>query len=296
MDLARQAFRNQNPSALPFVDLSLNTIRNPLPPKYVGLLQARISELTRRINDPFEAAYGYPPASGRRPLREEIARQHGPHVKYESVFVTEGSQTALFKLAAFISGTADTVAVQTPAYTAFPAALRRLGYVAPERGRAVRGQPTLVPLLTTRGTAHQPRVPSRRVDAIYLMSPGNPTGVALKDKTINGFIEFAMANEALLIVDTAYASFQSPDASFSIFSYPGATECVIEVGTLSKIAALAAIRIGWAVLPSHRSEVFSRHRLDQWGTFLADSNIGVSIISQMAAEVFFEGHCDYDFQ
>ncbi|MBS7455888.1 histidinol-phosphate transaminase [Coralloluteibacterium stylophorae] len=81
----------------------------------------------------------------------------------------------------------------------------------------------------------------RNVRLVFLCSPNNPTGEIVPLATVAG-IASALARQAVVVVDEAYAEFADPGAS--AVGLLGAHPNLVVLRTLSKAHALAGARIG----------------------------------------------------
>lgn len=88
-------------------------------------------------------------------------------------------------------------------------------------------------------------------DLIYLCSPNNPTGAAFNTAQLKAWIDYAIANKAIIIYDAAYEAFiTQDDIPRSIFQIEGARQCAIEICSLSKTAGFTGMRCGYTVIPN----------------------------------------------
>ncbi|MCI6008116.1 LL-diaminopimelate aminotransferase [Oscillospiraceae bacterium LCP25S3_E10] len=88
-------------------------------------------------------------------------------------------------------------------------------------------------------------------DLIYLCSPNNPTGAAFNTAQLKAWIDYAIANKAIIIYDAAYEAFiTQDDIPRSIFQVEGARQCAIEICSLSKTAGFTGMRCGYTVIPN----------------------------------------------
>ncbi|MBT7743162.1 MAG: LL-diaminopimelate aminotransferase, partial [Opitutae bacterium] len=93
-------------------------------------------------------------------------------------------------------------------------------------------------------------VPDSKVDLIYICSPNNPTGAVATREQLKTFVDYARANKAVILYDSAYASFiTDPDLPRSIFEIEGARECTIELNSFSKTAGFTGVRLAWTIVP-----------------------------------------------
>lgn len=129
-------------------------------------------------------------------------------------------------------------------------------------------------------------------DIIYLCSPNNPTGSVYTKAQLKEWVDYAKANDAVIIFDSAYEAFiTEPDLPRSIFAVEGARECAIEICSLSKTAGFTGTRCGYTVIPkelmisSPNGEKISFMQL--WCRRQGSKFNGVSYPVQRAAEAVF---------
>lgn len=92
--------------------------------------------------------------------------------------------------------------------------------------------------------------PSIHADIIYLCSPNNPTGAVYSRDQLKEWVDYALANEAVILFDSAYEAFISdPALPRSIYAIEGAKRCAIEFCSLSKTAGFTGTRCGYTVVP-----------------------------------------------
>jgi LL-diaminopimelate aminotransferase len=91
---------------------------------------------------------------------------------------------------------------------------------------------------------------SVHADVIYLCSPNNPTGAVYNKEQLQQWVDYALANDAVILFDAAYEAFISdPSVPHSIFAIEGAKKCAIEFCSLSKTAGFTGTRCGYTVVP-----------------------------------------------
>ena len=92
--------------------------------------------------------------------------------------------------------------------------------------------------------------PSVHADVIYLCSPNNPTGAVYNKEQLKQWVDYALANDAVILFDSAYEAFISePDLPRSIYAIEGAKKCAIEFCSLSKTAGFTGTRCGYTIVP-----------------------------------------------
>ena len=92
--------------------------------------------------------------------------------------------------------------------------------------------------------------PEVKADLIYLCSPNNPTGAVYNRDQLKVWVDYAIANDAVILFDSAYEVFVA-DASLprSIYEIEGARQCAIEFNSFSKTAGFTGTRCGYTIVP-----------------------------------------------
>lgn len=135
---------------------------------------------------------------------------------------------------------------------------------------------------------------SVHADIIYICSPNNPTGAAYNKEQLKEWVDYALANDAILLYDSAYECFITDESlPRSIFAIEGAKKCAIEFCSLSKTAGFTGTRCGYTVVPLELKFPTSDGRElslnAMWNRRQTTKFNGVSYIVQKgAAEVFTE--------
>ena len=136
--------------------------------------------------------------------------------------------------------------------------------------------------------------PSVHADIIYLCSPNNPTGAVYNKEQLKEWVDYALANNAVILFDSAYEAFISdPELPRSIYAIEGAKKCAIEFCSLSKTAGFTGTRCGYTVVPrelvfpASNGKEMSLHAM--WNRRQSTKFNGTSyIIQKGAAAVFTE--------
>ncbi|MEE9212541.1 MAG: LL-diaminopimelate aminotransferase, partial [Phycisphaeraceae bacterium] len=150
----------------------------------------------------------------------------------------------------------------------------------------------LVYLHATAQNDFTPDLPDRSVDVIYLCYPNNPTGAVASRQSLTRWVEYAKANDALILFDAAYEAYiTDPDIPHSIYEIPGAREVAVEFRSFSKSAGFTGTRCAYTVVPravtgkaSNGSRV-ELHRL--WARRHTTKFNGVCYIVQRGAEAAY---------
>ncbi|MCL2050526.1 MAG: LL-diaminopimelate aminotransferase [Lachnospiraceae bacterium] len=126
-----------------------------------------------------------------------------------------------------------------------------------------------------------------KADIIYLCSPNNPTGAVYDKSGLKTWVDYALANDAVILFDSAYEIFvRDEELPTSIYQIDGAKKCAIEFCSLSKTAGFTGTRCGYTVVP---------RELNRGGFILNDLWLrrqttkfnGVPYIVQRGAEAVF---------
>ena len=137
-----------------------------------------------------------------------------------------------------------------------------------------------------------PEIPDKRIDIIYLCYPNNPTGTTLTKPELKKWVDYALANDTLILFDAAYEAFiQEDDVPHSIYEIKGAKKCAIEFRSFSKTAGFTGVRCGYTVVPKEltaatlEGERISLNKL--WNRRQCTKFNGTSYITQRAAEAIY---------
>lgn len=197
-----------------------------------------------------EGFHGYGPDFGYDFLIDAIRQGEyaplGVSLARDEIFVSDGAKSDVGNLQELLAPQAR-IAVTDPVYPVYVdsnAMAGRLGDYAAGRWSRL----CYLPCAAENGFV--PPLPEEPVDVIYLCYPNNPTGTVLTRAQLQAFVDYARANETLIIYDAAYRGFVTePDVPRSIFELPGARECAIECGSFSKTAGFTGVRCAFTVIP-----------------------------------------------
>jgi histidinol-phosphate aminotransferase len=178
--------------------------------------------------------YGYPDGG----ITEEIAKYHG--VKTENVMIAAGSGEILDVVGStFVDGDKKVVGVE-PSYSQVY-----------QHVTSVRGAALTVPLLND----YRQDIPTlisvtkkhyRDVAFVYLCNPNNPTGRIVTKAEVKQLLD-GIPEDVPVLIDEAYHHFvDNPEYATSV-PYVLEGRPVIVARTFSKIAALAGMRLGYAI-------------------------------------------------
>ncbi|MBQ8326258.1 MAG: LL-diaminopimelate aminotransferase [Lachnospiraceae bacterium] len=134
--------------------------------------------------------------------------------------------------------------------------------------------------------------PNVHADIIYICSPNNPTGAAYNKEQLKVWVDYALANDAIILYDSAYECFiTDPELPKSIFAIEGAKKCAIEFCSLSKTAGFTGTRCGYTIVPMDLKVMTSRgvemSLNAMWNRRQSTKFNGVSYIVQSGAAAVF---------
>jgi histidinol-phosphate aminotransferase len=180
--------------------------------------------------------YGYPDSG----LTEELAKHHG--VKPDNILLAAGSGEILD-----VCGTTflqdDRVLVGAdPSYNIFYS-----------HATSLKADIIKVPLLPDYrqdipGMIHATRTNARDVGLLYLCNPNNPTGRLVTKDEIKQVLD-GIPEDVPVLIDEAYHHFVDDPSYATSVPYVLEGRQVIVARTFSKIAALAGMRLGYAIAP-----------------------------------------------
>lgn len=225
-------FLSRNPDAH-LISLGIGDTTEPIP----AFITDAMSQAALRLSTK-NGYTGYGPEEGQQELRHLIAAKiYQNKLKGSEIFVSDGACCDIGRLQTLF-GSDISVAIQDPSYPAYV------------DGSIIQGVKEIVFMPCTPANNFFPdleKVP--RTDIIYFCSPNNPTGAAATKMQLKKLIEFARANQSIIVYDSAYAFFvQDPSLPKSIFEVEGAEEVAIEIGSFSKIAGFTGVRLGWTAI------------------------------------------------
>ena len=217
------------------VKLSANELPHPPSPAAIAAFH-ETGETLNRYPDGAQTA-----------LRAALAAEHG--IPEECVFAGNGSEEAIGLIVRAMLSEGDEIIFSENSFLMTEIYARSVG------ARIVRCPESDYRVDIDRMLA----AVTRRTRIVYVCSPNNPTGTYTPIDELRRLSE-ELHDDALLLVDAAYAEFADAsdyDAGQSLFSPEG---CVAVARTFSKAYGLAGLRIGWALAPDKVLDAVTRLR------------------------------------
>jgi LL-diaminopimelate aminotransferase len=239
-----EMFKTAHPNA-DIIRLGIGDVTRPLPETVIRALHDAVDEMG-------EAATfkGYGPEQGYAFLRDAIAENDfqacGCDIGADEVFVSDGakSDTANFT---DLFGKKNRIGVPDPVYPVYFDSNVMTGHFG---APAESGFEFLHLMPCFPEEDFVPRIPSEKLDIIYLCSPNNPTGVAMTREQLKGWVDYALANDAVILFDAAYCAYiREEGIPRSIYEIPGARNCAVEFRSFSKTAGFTGLRCACTIVP-----------------------------------------------
>lgn len=255
------------------IKMGIGDVTMPLAPVVIEAMHKAADEMAHK-----ETFRGYSPDSDGYPfLREAIAgyyKSFGVDMTPDEVFVGDGAKSDVGNIVDLFD-VDNTVLVPDPVYPVYVDT------------NLISGRK----IVYMDGTEENGFLPmpkeSHSVDLIYLCSPNNPTGAVYNREQLKAWVDYALAQKAVILFDAAYESFITGEGlPRSIFEIPGAEKCAIEFCSLSKTAGFTGMRCGYTVI--RRELEFDGVSVAKlWQRRQGCKFNGVSYVTQRAAEAVF---------
>ena len=100
---------------------------------------------------------------------------------------------------------------------------------------------------------------SPRTRILFLANPNNPTGTMMSVEALKA-LQDALPPHVLFVVDGAYSEYLGPDYEAELRDLVDRRDTTVMMRTFSKIYGLAAVRLGWAYMPTAIAGTFQRIR------------------------------------
>ncbi len=278
-----EAYRKANPDA-DIIRLGIGDVTKPLAPAIISALHSAVDEMGKA-----ETFRGYAPDGGYPFLREVIAendyRAKGCDISPDEIFVSDGAKSDSAHIQE-IFGKDARIAVSDPVYPVYVDSNAFAGRCGSYNNEAQRWD-RVVYMPCTAENGFSPEPPKEEADLIYICSPNNPTGVAMKKDALQRFVDHANRTGAVILYDAAYEAYiQEDDVPHSIYECEGAGTCAIELRSFSKNAGFTGLRLGFAVIP--KALVRGGVSLNAvWSRFQGSSFNGAPYIVQRAGEAVY---------
>ena len=246
-DIAKRVekYRSEHPDKK-IIRLGIGDVTRPLPQASIEAMHRAVDDLSRS-----ETFYGYGPEQGYDFLREAIIKNdfepRGVKLSVDEVFVSDGAKSDTGNIGEILLK-ANSVGVTDPVYPVYIDSNVMCGRAGDMLPDGKWSNVTYLPCTAENGFV--PQVPNHRVDLIYLCYPNNPTGTTLTHEQLKQWVDYAIANDTLIIFDAAYEAYiRESNVPHSIYEIRGAKKVAIEIRSFSKTAGFTGVRCGYTVIP-----------------------------------------------
>ncbi|WP_141505844.1 LL-diaminopimelate aminotransferase [Paenibacillus luteus] len=284
----RTKFIQDNPNA-EIISLGIGDVTRGLPDAVLNAMHSAVDELAAP-----GSFRGYGPEQGYdfliNAIIENDYKSRGIDIATNEVFVSDGSKCDVGNIQEIFSEN-SIVAVQDPVYPVYVDTNVMAGRSGKYNQETKRYE-NIAYLECTAENDFKPSLPDRKVDIIYLCYPNNPTGMTLTKDELKVWVDYARANNCIILYDSAYEAFiQEEDVPHSIYEIEGAREVAIEFRSFSKTAGFTGVRCAYTVVPrelkgldASGNEVLIN---DLWNRRHTTKFNGVSYVTQRGAAAIY---------
>lgn len=279
-------FKEANPG-VDVIRMDIGDVTLPIPAASLKAMHEAVDHMASK-----QTFHGYGPEQGYDFLRNAVAENdyaaRGINISADEIFISDGAKSDLGNLGDIYSED-SIVAVADPGYPVYVDS----NVIDGRGGELVNGRwSRFVYLVCNEENGFKPVSPAAHANVIFLCSPANPTGVAFTREELTAWVDYAIANKALIIYDSAYCAYvTSPDVPLSIYEIEGARKVAIEVRSFSKTAGFTGLRCGYTVVPTDLTGIDADGREVQlrklWLRRQTTKFNGASYIIQRGAEALY---------
>ncbi len=280
-------FTDANPTAS-VIRLGIGDVTLPLAPAVLKAFHEGVDDMAKG-----ESFHGYGPEQGYGWLSQVIIdkayKPLGVKLKTSEVFISDGSKCDCANILD-IFDLGNKVAICDPVYPVYNDTNVMVGRTGQADDKGYYEGIHYMPC--TGANNFTPEIPSEKVDVIYLCYPNNPTGAVATKDDLKKWVDYALANDAVILFDAAYEAFiTEPGIPHSIYEIEGAKQCAIEFRSFSKTAGFTGVRCGLTVVPealmgsTETGEKYSFNKL--WNRRQCTKFNGVSYPVQKAAAAVY---------
>lgn len=269
------------------IRMGIGDVTQPLAPAVIEAMHKAVDEMASK-----ETFHGYGPEQGYPFLIDAIIKNDyesiGVSLEPSEVFISDGAKSDCGNIGDLLRHD-NSIGVTDPVYPVYIDSNVMSGRTGTwENG--IWSDVVYIPC--TAENQFVPELPSRRVDIIYLCYPNNPTGTTLTKEELKKWVNYALANDAIIMYDSAYEAYiQDPTIPHSIYEIKGAKKVAIEFRSFSKTAGFTGVRCGYTVIPKEvsvttlKGERIFLNKL--WHRRQCTKFNGTSYITQRGAEAVY---------
>ena len=240
-----EAYKSANPEAN-IIRLGIGDVTKPLPAAVIAGLHTAVDEMADE-----KTFKGYGPEQGYDFLLEKIIefdfKTRGVDLSADEIFVSVGSKSDTANFQEIFSQNTK-IAITDPVYPVYVDSNVMAGRSGTLGADGKWSDMVYIPCTAENGFV--PQLPTEKVDLIYLCFPNNPTGTTINKTELKKWVDYAKANQAIILYDAAYEAYiQEDDVPHSIYEIEGAKEVAVEFRSFSKNAGFTGTRCSYVVVP-----------------------------------------------
>ncbi len=278
------AYCDANPDK-EIIRLGIGDVTRPLTPTILNALHKAVDEMGNS-----ETFRGYAPDLGYDFLRNAIAEHdfaaRGAHISPDEIFVSDGAKCDSGNIQEIFSADSR-IAVCDPVYPVYVDTNVMAGRTGTFDEKKEQWSDVIYMPCTSENN-FTPFLPKEVPDLIYLCSPNNPTGSALKKDELQKWVDYASDHGSVIIFDAAYEAYISDkDVPHSVYECAGAESCAIEIRSFSKNAGFTGVRLGYTVVPKALKAPDGTPLRDLWARRHGTKYNGAPYIQQRAGEAVY---------
>lgn len=287
-DIAKKVSRYvaEHPEA-DIIRLGIGDVTRPLAPAVIEAMHKAVDEMACK-----ETFRGYGPEQGYGFLQKAIIDNdlapRGVTFDPDEIFISDGAKSDTGNIGDILAKD-NVICVTDPIYPVYIDS----NVMAGRAGELIGGMwSDIVYLPCNDENNFVPELPAKHVDVVYLCYPNNPTGTVISRSELKKWVDYALANDVLIMYDAAYEAYiQDEDIPHSIYEIEGAKKCAIEFHSYSKTAGFTGVRCGYTIIPkelmavSAGGEKVSLNHL--WNRRQCTKFNGTSYVTQRGAEAIY---------
>lgn len=269
------------------IRMGIGDVTQPLAPAVIEAMHKAVDEMASK-----DTFHGYGPEQGYPFLIDAIIKNdyasRGIFLEPGEVFVSDGAKSDCGNIGDMLRHD-NSIGVTDPVYPVYIDS----NVMSGRTGTLENGKwSDVVYISCTEANNFVPDLPSRRVDIIYLCYPNNPTGTMLTKEELKKWVNYALANDCLIMYDSAYEAYiQDPNIPHSIYEIKGAKKVAIEFRSFSKTAGFTGVRCGYTIVPKELNAfTLAGERVPlnrMWNRRQCTKFNGTSYITQRGAEAVY---------
>jgi len=228
------------------ISMGIGDVTQPLAPSVIRAFHEGVDDMGRKAT--FK---GYGPEQGYEFLRNAIAENDyhalGVNINADDIFVSDGSKCDTGNIQE-VFGNDARIALGDPVYPVYADTTVMSGKTGVCGANGYYDGIIYMPCTEANGFI--PELPEETPDLIFLCYPNNPTGAVATKEELKRWVDYALANDCVILYDAAYQAFVTDEKiPRTIYQIEGAEKCAIEFRSFSKTAGFTGVRCAFTVIP-----------------------------------------------